>query len=288
MIRIAIASGKGGTGKTFVATNFAEWLSNQNAVPGGVVLGDLDVEEPNSGLFMNLEQIARFPVCRQVPVVDQGKCTLCSLCAEKCNFNALALLEDRVKVFPELCHSCEVCARVCPDRAIGMQPYPTGQITHFRSDKLDFFEGRLITGEPSGVFLIGKLKEYITGQSGPDATVLLDSPPGTSCSVIEATKDADYVVLVTEPTPFGLHDLQLSFDVMKYLHKKFGVVINKYGIGNRDTEIFCTRNKIPVLSRIPHDREYAGKYAGGKLVTGPGQAFEKYMSELHQNITTAL
>jgi MinD superfamily P-loop ATPase len=267
-MKIAIASGKGGTGKTTLAVNLASFLSreilNENQK---VVLVDLDVEEPNSGLFIKGKIIDSQNKFRSVPLWDESKCTLCGKCKTWCNFNAIAQLPDKIMVFPELCHSCYACTDLCPEQALPMANIKTGVLNHFKvNGNLSFIEGRLDVGQESAVPLIQQTKEYIDANFSNETIKLYDSPPGTSCPVIEAVKDADFVVLVTEPTPFGLHDLKLAIATMRELKLKFGVVINRDGIGNKDVMDYCIKNHIPVIGKIPDMREAAHLYSQGKLL----------------------
>ena len=260
---IAIASGKGGTGKTTLSTSLAYYLSNN--LDNRVTLVDVDVEEPNSGLFMNGEKTGGQDIIKQIPEWNKEKCTFCNRCKEVCNFNAITMLPDMVLVFPELCHSCYACVELCPEDALKMKPVKSGEIAQFKIGELNFVEGKIIVGEQQAVPAIKETIDYATRLSD-HSIQLLDAPPGTSCPVIETTKDADYVVLVTEPTPFGLHDLKLSVATMRKLGKSFGVVINRDGTGNADVEKYCTREQITILGKIPDSREIAEKYSRGEAI----------------------
>ncbi len=267
-MKIAIASGKGGTGKTTLAVNLASYLSrevlNENQK---IALVDLDVEEPNSGLFLKGDLVNSQYQFKAVPQWNESKCTLCGKCKTWCNFNAIAQLPDKIMVFPELCHSCYACSELCPEQALPMTHLKMGVLNHFKlSVNFSFIEGRLDIGQESAVPLIQQTKEYIDANFSNETIKLYDSPPGTSCPVIEAVKDADFVILVTEPTPFGLHDLKLAIDTMKELKIKFGVVINRDGIGNNDVMDHCIKNHIPILAKIPDMREAAYLYSQGKLM----------------------
>ncbi len=261
-MKIAIASGKGGTGKTTLSTNLAAYISeNKN-----VVLCDLDVEEPNSGLFIKGELIHKEDKFKMVPKWEQDKCTLCGLCQEACNFNAIIKLDTQIMVFPELCHSCYACSELCPTSALPMIPEKMGELSHFQLGKISFVESRLDVGREQAVPLISQTIEYVEKHIIDNTIELYDSPPGTSCPVIEATKDADFVILITEPTPFGFHDVKLAIETMKKLGKEFGVVVNRYGIGNDDVVTYCKDNEIPVLAKIPNDRFIAELYSRGELI----------------------
>ena len=248
---IAIASGKGGTGKTTVAVNLTLSLDN-------VQLIDCDVEEPNSNLFLKLKLERAEDVSIQIPVIDEEKCTHCGKCSELCQYNALAVLPDKVMVFKELCHGCGLCQMACPQRAITEKDRTIG-IIEKADGEIEFLRGVLNIGEAMSTPLIKRLKEKMNREK----TVILDVPPGTACPVIEAISGVDYCLLVTEPTPFGLYDLRLAVELCKELNVKFGVIINRDGMGNQDTENFCNEQGIPILLRIPYDRKIAELYSKG-------------------------
>ena len=261
-MKIAIASGKGGTGKTTLSTNLADFLAKDQAV----VLVDLDVEEPNSGLFIKADLVREEDKYKIVPEWAAEECILCGNCQNVCNFHAVIQLGEMIMVFPELCHGCYACSELCPTSSLPMIPKKMGKLKHFKKGNLNFVESRLDIGEEQAVPLIKQTHNYIDQQFDDNLIRIFDSPPGTSCPVIEATKDADYIILVTEPTPFGLHDLKLAVDTMKELKKNFGVVVNRYGIGNDDVLAYCKAEQIKVLAKIPNDRRIAEIYSQGKLV----------------------
>lgn len=261
-MKIAVASGKGGTGKTTISTNLATLFAENEKV----VLTDLDVEEPNSGLFIDGVMIVKEDKFKMTPEWIKDECILCGACQEACNFHAIIQLADQVLVFPELCHSCYACSELCTTSSLAMIPSKMGELKHYQKGNLDFVESRLDIGQEQAVPLIKQTKKYVTEHFTNGTIKLYDSPPGTSCPVIEATKDVDFVILVTEPTPFGLHDLKLAVDTMIQLRKKFGVVINRFGIGNDDVLDYCQTNKIPILAKIPNDRHIAELYSRGELI----------------------
>ena len=282
-MKITIASGKGGTGKTTLSVNLAVMMS-QTYPEMETVLTDLDVEEPNSGLFLHGEALEQRGVTREIPEWIQEKCTYCGICRDVCKFNAVAVLPQQVLIFPELCHSCNACVGLCPEDALKMKDYYIGELRHIQSDKLNFVEGELKIGEQQAVPMISETLEY-TEKHFPNGTLkLYDAPPGTSCPVIESVKDADYVILVTEPTPFGLHDLRLSVETMRKIGKRFGVVINREGIGNDATEQYCQDEQIDVIGRIPNMTEIAEKYSRGEMIWEIPQVKEQ-MTHILENIS---
>ncbi len=261
-MKIAIASGKGGTGKTTLSTNLASFLAEEHEV----VLTDLDVEEPNSGLFIEADLVREKDKFKMVPEWSADECILCGNCQKVCNFHAVIQLGEMIMVFPELCHGCYACSELCPTSSLPMIPKKMGVLKHFRNGNLNFVESRLDIGEEQAVPLIKQTHKYIDQQFDDNFIRIFDSPPGTSCPVIEATKDADYIILVTEPTPFGLHDLKLAVETMKELKKEFGVVINRFGIGNDDVLAYCNEEQIKVLAKIPNSRRIAELYSQGRLI----------------------
>lgn len=264
--KIAIASGKGGTGKTTVAVNLL--LSIYKHWNEKVQLIDCDVEEPNDLLFFQEFKLQDEKVVNQhVPVIDTEKCTFCRKCEEYCEFNAIILipLVGFAKVNPDLCHSCGACSHACRSNAIHEGVNRIGNISDYRLNfGADLKEGSLRIGSPMQTLLIKELKKDISGN--PDI-LLFDAPPGTSCSMVESIADSDFVILVTEPTPFGLYDLKLTVDLMKTLKKKFGVIINKAGLGSTEVYEYLLKENIELLGEIPFSKEYATQYAKGKLLT---------------------
>jgi len=251
---LSIASGKGGTGKTTVATNLALSLDS-------VQLLDCDVEEPNSHVFLDIDLKDLADVSVTIPQIDKEKCSFCGKCSDFCAYNALAVVPQDVLVFDELCHSCNGCALVCPEDAIFWKSRVIGTLQQgFYSDSLEFIQGQLNVGEMQAVPVIKALKKHTSG----DKNVIIDSPPGTSCPVIETVQGSDYCILVTEPTPFGLHDLKLAVEVLNHLELPFGVIINRDGFGDNNVEEYCTLNDIPILLKIPHDERIAHLYSQGK------------------------
>ncbi len=279
-MKIAIASGKGGTGKTTLSTNLAAFIAGTEEV----VLTDLDVEEPNSGLFFKGPLVHSEEKFKMIPEWVEDKCTLCGECQKNCNYHSVLQLGPMIMVFPELCHSCYACSELCPEEALPMVPYKIGELKHFKKGNLSFVDSRLDIGEEQAVPLIAQTSKYIDEHFSEDVIKIYDAPPGTSCPVIEATKRVDFVILVTEPTPFGLHDLQLAVETMRELNKEFGVVVNRYGIGNDDVLSYCERENIPVIAKIPNNREIAVLYSRGLLIYPEIQEFEEQLMKVKEYI----
>jgi MinD superfamily P-loop ATPase len=252
---ISIASGKGGTGKTLVATSLALSLKDRERVQ----LLDCDVEEPNAHIFLKPAISRTEPVCIQIPKVDEKKCTYCGKCAEVCAYNAIAVLPHRVLVFAELCHGCGACSYLCPEKAISEEGRETGVVEQGKSDGIEFVQGRLTIGEAMPSPVIRRVKEY----AKPDGIVIIDVPPGTSCPVVESIKDSHFCLLVTEPTPFGLNDLVLAVETVRELNIPLAVVLNRAGVGDNKVEEYCHKENIPVLLTIPLDTEIARLYSRG-------------------------
>jgi len=253
---ISIASGKGGTGKTTVAVNMA--LS----IESGVQLLDCDVEEPNCHLFLNPEIEKIQTVYASVPEIDKDKCSFCRKCVDICRFNVIALAGKTVLTFPELCHSCGGCMAVCPENAITEVGREIGVTEKGKVNNIDFVYGRLRVGEAMSPPLIRKVKSFIQS----DKINIVDAPPGTSCPVISAMNNADFVLLVTEPTPFGLHDLKLAVEAVKVLNIPHGLVINRSNIGDTKVKEYAKQENMPILLEIPFDRRIAEAYSKGKTI----------------------
>ena len=247
---ISIASGKGGTGKTTVATNLALSINSD------IQLLDCDVEEPNAHLFIRQMFSKTETIYMPVPEVDAQKCNQCGQCGEICQFKAIVVIGDIVLTFPELCHSCGGCIEVCPEKAVEETGRELGMIETGRRNNLDFVHGRLRIGEAMSPPLIRKVRSY----SRLDLLTIIDAPPGTSCPVIAAMKGVDFVLMVTEPTPFGLHDLKLAVEAVKLLGIPRGLVINRSDIGDDHVRTYATQENLPILMEIPFDRRIAETY----------------------------
>jgi MinD superfamily P-loop ATPase len=264
---ITVASGKGGTGKTTVACSLA--LAVQDQMP--VVL-DCDVEAPNAHLALNPDLSERQTVSISIPEVKTDLCTACGRCGEVCPFHAIVMLGKKVLVFPELCHGCGSCARNCPEEAIVEVEKPIGIVEGGKAAAgFPFAHGILNIGEPMAVPIIRKLKTWEPASNGN--LVIRDAPPGTACPVVETLRGADFALLVTEPTPFGLHDLRLAADVAQALGVPAGVVINRDGVGDEAVDDYCRENDLPILMRIPLKREIGAAIARGQSLV---EAFPEY------------
>lgn len=251
-MKIAVLSGKGGTGKTTVAASLAVALSNSQYI-------DCDVEEPNGALFLRPEINETIPVNVLVPKVDEEKCDGCGACAKACRFNALAVVKKKVLLFPEVCHHCGACAIACPQNAITEVQREIGVVEADKDGR--FLQGRLNIGEPITIPIIHKLKQCMR----KDAINILDCSPGASCTVVQTIDGCDYCILVTEPTPFGLHDLKIAVALVRKIRIPFGVVLNKAMDEDQSIQAYCVQEKIPVLMEIPFLREIAENYSKGFL-----------------------
>jgi MinD superfamily P-loop ATPase len=260
---ISVASGKGGTGKTLIATSLALSLSPTNKVQ----LMDCDVEEPDDHIFISPDITERQSVFIPIPKVDEKKCTYCGKCAEVCAYNAIAVIKPQKKVliFPELCHGCGTCSYLCPEKALSEEGKEVGVVESGAVGDLRFVQGKLTVGEAMAPPVIRQVKQQIK----PENIVIVDVSPGTSCPVVESVKGSDFCLLVTEPTPFGLYDLSLAVEVMRKMAIPCGVIINRTGVGDNKVEEYCQEQHIPVLLKIPLDRGIAQLYSKGiPLVKG--------------------
>lgn len=254
-MRIAIASGKGGTGKTTVAVNLALSLAEHHPVQ----LVDCDVEEPNDHIFLHFRADQVRSVGKLLPRVDENLCTYCGKCAEACEFKAIAIIGNKVLVYNDLCHGCGLCAMVCPTGAITETPHELGIIESGDADGFQFARGVLNIGEAMATPIIHELKDELD----PNHLGILDAPPGTGCPAIAAIHGADIALLVTESTPFGLHDLRAAVGVARSLSVPVAVIINRYGIGDDRVESYCAAEGIPIVLTIPFSREIASLYSRG-------------------------
>jgi len=257
-LKIAIASGKGGTGKTTIAVNLALTVASSGQP---VTLLDCDVEEPNCHLFLKPEITGSRPVTIPQPKVLEERCNGCGVCADVCEYHALAVMKGRVLVFRELCHGCGACFLLCPEKAIVEEGHPIGAVEEGVSHGIRFIQGRLNIGEVMSPAVIRQV--WLQGDAAGDCVI--DSPPGTSCPVVESVRGADFVLLVTEPTPFGLHDLTLAVEMVRALARPFAVALNRCDAGDEGVRSYCEREGIEILLSIPDDRRIAESYARGDI-----------------------
>lgn len=311
-MRIVVASGKGGTGKTTVATSLALVAAEREQVR----FLDCDVEAPNAALFLKPELDAREEVGLLVPQVDESICTFCGKCAEVCQFHAIAVVGEKTLVFPELCHGCGSCALVCPEGAISEQLDVMGVLEGgLAFQNIDFAQGVMNVGEPMAVPIIRELKKWtpvsLRGALSPETIPsssgrllrqgaarnpsrerrgndieIRDAPPGASCPVVETIRGADFALLVTEPTPFGLHDLKQVAEITRELGIPAGVIINRDGIGDNAVEQYCEESGLPILMRIPMERRIAEAIASGKLLLEAAPEYRPDFQDLLETITT--
>ncbi len=273
-LKIAIASGKGGTGKTTIAVNLAKSLGEN------VQLLDCDVEEPNSHIFLQPEILRVEKVSVSIPYVDLSRCTFCGKCQEICQFSAIVVIKNSVLVFPELCHSCAGCWLVCPENCIAQKERVVGVTEEGENGDIKFVHGLLDIGEVMSPPLIRAVKD----RTANSMIVIIDAPPGTSCPVIEAVKGSDFVILATEPTPFGLNDLILAVEMVRTLGILFGVVINRSDIGDNKVREYCEAENIPILMEIENDRKIAEAYSRGKIIIDIYPEYRNRFLDLYEKI----
>ena len=271
---ISVASGKGGTGKTTVSTNLAV------SIDSNVQLLDCDVEEPNAHLFINPVIEETETIFTPVPEVDKEKCNYCGKCGDICQYKAIVVVGDIILTFPELCHSCGGCMEVCPEKAITEVGRELGILQKGHRNSLAFIHGRLRVGEAMSPPLIRKVRAC----TDPAKSAIIDAPPGTSCPVIASMKNTDFVLLVTEPTPFGLHDLKLAVGAVRALDIPCGLVINRADMGNDCVKEYAKRENLPVLMEIPFDRSIAEAYSRGELMIDAIPGWQEKFIKLFDDI----
>jgi MinD superfamily P-loop ATPase len=280
-MRIVFASGKGGTGKTILATNLASVLADRDYA---VTYLDCDVEAPNGHIFLKPVITSREAVTIPVPEVDEVRCTRCGRCGDFCPSHAIVCLGTAVLTFPELCHGCGGCALVCPEKAIRELPRAIGELARGAAGPIRFVEGRLHIGQPMSPPIIRAVKRHlpVTG------IAILDAPPGTACPMVDTVRDADFVLLVTEPTVFGLHDLTLAVEVVRRVGVPFGVALNRVGSGDDGVQRYCAHADIPVLLQVPEDRRIAEISSRGELAARSFPGFDHWMTVLFDRLRAAV
>lgn len=282
-MKIAIASGKGGTGKTTVSVNLFYFI--EKYLSKNITLIDCDVEEPNDALFFKNSKItAKKQVFQLIPEIDAGKCTFCKKCSDWCEFNAITIVKNLhfAQINVDLCHSCGACTTACEFDAITENEQPLGLISFFNTgigNKL--IEGRLKIGSAMQTSLIKQVKKET---AKTDGIIIFDAPPGTSCPVVETVAEADYIILVTEPTPFGLHDLKITIEMLNDLQKPFGVIVNKAGLGSLEVYRYLKDNNIELLGEIPFTKAYASQYATGDILKNIPVEIENIYREIVGNL----
>lgn len=273
-MKIVVLSGKGGTGKTTISTNLAINIKN-------AILIDTDVEEPNSYIFLKPQIEDTIPVTKEYPKVDMNKCILCGKCGEFCRYNAILPAKNKVLIFKEMCHDCGGCELVCPTDAIEYKKREIGNIYSGTSKygiKMKY--GDLNVGEVSGVKIIEELKELVKDEK----IVIIDAPPGTSCSTVAAIEDTDYAIIVSEPTPFGVSDMKMVVEMLRNINIPFGVVINKAGLGDNEIYEYCDEENIEILQEISFDREIAKLYARGSILSHEIESYKEKFETIFKKI----
>lgn len=283
---VVVASGKGGTGKTSVATSLARVTASRGS---RVVLVDGDVDAPNASILLGGSVESTEPVTVPLPAVSFSACTLCGACARVCRYRAITLLGKTVLVFPELCHACGGCAQACPERAITEEAHRVGEIRVRRSDRITVVEGVLDIGQVKAPAVVRQAKQLALDRFGPGTDVMIvDAPPGTSCAVVSCLLDADFLILVTEPTPFGLHDLRLAVELGRILSVPLAVVVNRDGSGDTDIVGFCSEQDIRLVARIPFSREVAAAYARGDDLLAASETWASAIDAVYMTLREAI
>lgn len=273
-MKIAVLSGKGGTGKTLVSVNLAA-ASNQ------AVYVDCDVEEPNGHLFFKPQNVATEVVDIPIPQVDESLCTGCRMCVDFCKFNALAYIGKSLVIFEDICHSCGGCVAVCPEKALSEKRKEIGQVKKGTSDNVTVLSGMMNIGEASGIPIIKKL---LHGQGLDDSLTVIDCPPGSACTVMESIKDADYCILVAEPSIFGAHNLDLVVELVRLFHKPHGVILNKCLGGENPSEEYCKENGLHIIGRLSYDKELGNMNAIGLVAARESLQYRDVFIKLLQAV----
>jgi len=275
----AIASGKGGTGKTMVSASLVSLWNDP------VVAVDLDVEEPNLHLFLNPEITGSMTASMEVPSVDEAKCTYCSKCADICQFKAISVLGNVLLTFPEMCHGCGGCMAVCPEGALSSGSRVLGEISWGKSIHSEFLMGKLRVGEAMSPPLMRAVKDRLGKMiSQTPGDVIIDAPPGVSCPAVNAVMDSDMIILVTEPTPFGLYDLELAHNAFSPLNKPMAVVVNRAGLGSSSVYEYCAAGGLEIIAEIPYARHIAEAYSNGRIIAEISTEFRDLFRELAKKI----
>ena len=274
-MKIAVLSGKGGTGKTLVSVNLAVEAKESTYIA-------CDVEEPNGHLFFKPDDIQEEEIKVKIPIVDDKLCNGCRKCVDFCKFNALAYINSKLIVFEEVCHSCDGCTIICPEKAITEKEKVIGKVQKGISDKVLVYTGMMNTGEASGIPIIKKLLDE--NKQDKNKLIFIDCPPGSACIVMESIKDADYCILVAEPTLFGVHNLNMVYELVKLFNKPFGVVLNKCMEGENPAEKFCLERNIKILGRIPFDNELGNINSNAKIAVRENYSQKHIFSSLFSTV----
>ena len=273
-MKIAVLSGKGGTGKTLISVNLA-------AVAKKAVYIDCDVEEPNGYLFFKPQDVETEKVSVKIPLVDENLCTGCRKCVDFCKFNALAYIGKKLIIFEEICHSCGGCVILCPEKALSEKEKDIGEVQKGVSDNVTVITGILNTGEASGIPIIKKL---LSDRNEDKELTFIDCPPGSACIVMDSIRDADYCILVAEPTLFGAHNLNMVYELVKLFHKPNGVVLNKCLEGENPSEKLCIDKGIPILGRLPFDKELGTLTSDALIAARESGKYQELFSSLLKTI----
>ncbi|RJP94589.1 MAG: (4Fe-4S)-binding protein [Desulfobacteraceae bacterium] len=278
-MKVTVASGKGGTGKTTVSASLISvW-------PGPAVAVDLDVEEPNLHLFLHPEISGQRNAFMEIPKADESLCSRCGQCSDLCQFKAISLMGEVLMLFPEMCHGCGGCISICPEGALSADVRLLGDVSWGHSEKGDFIMGRLRIGEAMSPPLMRAVKARLEDRiTASPADVIIDAPPGVSCPAVNAVMDSDMILLVTEPTPFGVYDMKLAHQAFAPMKKPMGVVVNRAGMGNSEIYDYCKAENLEILAEIPYDRRIAEDYANGCIIADTSEPMRQLFTGLAEKI----